>query len=296
MPKSHRTRTRGIHKQAVRGLLHTFVPHKGNGYHPHLIRPIGLTLILVAVLVLQLIAIVPKAGSVKGAQTDFSWQSLLNESNKVRAQNDVPLLNLNDELNTAAASKARDMLARQYWAHVSPDGTTPWYWFHSVKYQYDYAGENLAKGFETSAGVVTAWMNSEEHRRNVLSGDYQDVGFGVAEGTLNGEQTTIVVALYGTPVGSRVAATGKVLAASDGNMSLIGRFGVGLRSLKPSVLGSLALLMTTVTVGLIAYAFRDKQPRSIQKSWKRHHGLYKSIAMAGLILVLITLYGNGQIL
>jgi uncharacterized protein YkwD len=287
---------RGVHKKAFRGLFHTLIPHEGNDYHPHLIRPLGIALVLAAVVVLQFVAITPKVGSVKGAQTDFSRQALLAESNNVREANDVPLLNLNNDLNSAAGLKARDVLVRQYWSHVAPDGTTPWYWFREVNYKYDYAGENLAKGFQTPSGVVTAWMNSEEHRRNALSKDYQDVGFGVAEGMLNGEQTTVVVALYGSPLGSEVLTSSEVLAATDGNMSLITRFGIGLQSLSPTTLGSIALLSLTLIVGLLTYAFRKKLPPSMQKSWKRHHGLYKSLAVACLILVLITLYGDGQIL
>jgi uncharacterized protein YkwD len=287
---------RGVHKKAFRGLFHTFIPHKANGYHPHLIRPIGIALVLAAVITLQFVAITPKAGSVKGAQTDFSRQALLAESNKVRQQNDVPLLNLNNDLNSAAGLKARDMLVRQYWSHVAPDGTTPWYWFREVNYRYDYAGENLAKGFQTPSGVITAWMNSKEHRQNALSKDYQDVGFGVAQGVLNDEQTTIVVALYGSPLGSEVLSSSEVLAATDGNMSLVTRFGIGLQSLSPTTLGSIALLTLTLIVALLTYAYRKKMPPSMQKSWKRHHALYKSLAMACLILALITLYGDGQIL
>lgn len=293
---SKKRTTNPIHERAARGVLHTFVPHKGNGYRPHLIRPIGLAIVIAAALVLQFVAITPKAGSVKGAQTDFSRQALLDESNKVREANDVPILNLNDQLNEAAALKAHDMLSHQYWAHVSPDGTTPWFWFRKVGYRYDFAAENLAKGFRTPSGVVTAWMNSEEHRTNALSNDYQDVGFGVAEGTLDGEQTTIVVALYGSPLGAPVLKSSEVLAAKDGDLNPIARLGVGLQSLSPTAVGSIALLILIVFVGLLAHAFRKKLPAQMRKSWKRHHGLYTALIVTGLILALITLYGGGQIL
>lgn len=296
MPSTKRSSSRGIHKKAAHGLFHTFVPHQGNGYRPHLIRPIGLLLVLAAVVALQFMAITPKVGSVKGAATDFSRQSLLEESNKVREQNGDQLLNLNNDLNSAAGLKARDMIVNQYWAHVSPDGTTPWFWFREVGYRYDFAAENLAKGFQTPSGVVTAWMNSEEHRKNLLSEDYQDVGFGVAEGTLNGEQTTIVVAMYGSPLGSPVLSGSEVLAASDGDMNAITRFGVGLQSLGPLTLGSIAILTLTFVVGLLAHTFRKKLPAPMRKTWKRHHGLYTAILTAGLVAMLILLYGGGQIL
>lgn len=293
--KKHPTK-KPIHKKAAQGLLHTFVPHKGNDYRPHLIRPIGLAIVIALALMLQFVVITPRVGSVKGAQTDFSRQALLDESNKVREANDVPILNLNDELNQAAALKAHDMFTHQYWAHVSPDGTTPWYWFRQVGYKYDFAAENLAKGFRTPAAAVTAWMNSEEHRTNALSRDYQDVGFGVAEGTLNGEETTIVVALYGSPLDSPALKSSEVLAAKDSTLNPIAQFGIGLQSMSPTAIGSIALLGLVLIVGLLAHAYRKKLPVGMRKSWKRHHGLYTAILVTGLILGLIALYGNGQIL
>src|SRR6266496_4734286 len=91
------------------------------------------------------------------------------------------------------------MIAKNYWNHIAPDGTTPWHYFEQVGYSYSQAGENLAYGFSTSDQVVTAWMNSEEHRDNVLGG-YTDVGFGFANGEhyQNGNNT-VVVAFYGLP-------------------------------------------------------------------------------------------------
>jgi hypothetical protein len=62
-----------------------------------------------------------------------------------------------------------------------------------------YAGENLARGFDSSADVVTAWMNSLEHRANLLSPNYTDIGFAVEDGTLTGSETTLVVQEFGSP-------------------------------------------------------------------------------------------------
>jgi hypothetical protein len=74
-------------------------------------------------------------------------------------------------------------------------------------YPYKYAGENLAKDFDTSAGAVQGWMNSPGHRANILNANYTDVGFAVQNGTLVGGQTTLVVAHYGQTAGVAVAAT-----------------------------------------------------------------------------------------
>ena len=90
------------------------------------------------------------------------------------------------------------MFAKNYWAHVSPDGTTPWVFIKSAGYSYVYAGENLARGYNTSQDVVTAWMASPEHKQNMLSSNYQNVGFAIVTGNLTGEDTVLVVEMFGS--------------------------------------------------------------------------------------------------
>ena len=130
--------------------------------------------------------------------TEMSHSGLLSGTNNARAANGLAPLSLNGQLNNSAQAKAQDMANKNYWAHVSPDGTQPWYFFDQAGYAYIRAGENLAYGFMTSQGAVDGWMNSATHRANIL-GDYQDVGFGIVNAPdyqSNGQQT-IVVAHYG---------------------------------------------------------------------------------------------------
>ena len=296
MAPATRAQKSGVHHWALRGFLQTFVPHAGNDFHPHLIRPVGLIAVGVVVGLLFAGSSSTRVESVKGASAGISKESLLVESNKVRQAEGVPKVSLNDSLSSAAGLKARDMLVRQYWEHTAPDGTTPWYWFREVNYRYDYAGENLAKGFTDATGVISGWMNSEEHRKNALGVEYQDVGFGVAQGELKGEQTTIVVAMYGSPVGSPALSSPEVLAATVQDMSLATQLGVKLQLLDPLALGSLAILAITSAVSLGAYAFRDRLPKGVKRDWKRHHALYKALVTACLILMLFTFYGSGELL
>ncbi len=282
--------------RAKRGVLHVFVPHKGNSYHPHLLRPALFVLAISFAIGLYGLGM-PTQGAVKGATTvGITEQTLLGESNSVRSKNNVPALALSQDLSKAAGLKAQDMLARQYWAHNAPDGTTPWYWFREVDYRYIYAGENLARGFETPQGVVTAWMNSPDHRENALNTRYKDVGFGVANGVLEGTKTTIVVALYGTLAQSSPTVGGEVLAAEDGNVSPLTQFGIGIQSMNPTMVGGMAVLVLITVVALGAYSLRSKVPSEVRKKWHHHHALYKAIFTLCLIIVLITLYGSGQIL
>jgi uncharacterized protein YkwD len=140
--------------------------------------------------------------SVLGYATDLSANALLTDTNSQRTtQNESPLT-LNGQLDSAAQSKANDMAARNYWSHDTPDGKTPWSFIVATGYNFQAAGENLAYGFTSAQSVITGWMNSLEHRANMLNSQYQNVGFGIANipNYQNNGPETLVVALYATPV------------------------------------------------------------------------------------------------
>jgi len=105
----------------------------------------------------------------------------------------------------AAQRKAENMFQENYWSHYSPDGKTPWDFILGTGYRYEYAGENLAKNFLFSNGVVDAWMNSATHRDNLLKKEYTEVGYAIVNGVLNGEQTTLVVQEFGKPMANSFA-------------------------------------------------------------------------------------------
>jgi hypothetical protein len=110
-------------------------------------------------------------------------------------------------LEQAALKKAQDMFAKNYWAHYAPDGsTTPWKFILAAGYVYKYAGENLAKDFDTSTSVMSAWMASAGHRANIVSKNYKDIGMVAVSGTLSGEETTLVVQMLGSTLGATVAS------------------------------------------------------------------------------------------
>lgn len=121
-------------------------------------------------------------------------------TNQYRQEMGFSTLRLDPVLSEAARQKAEDMFADGYWAHVAPDGTTPWDFIRTAGYEYVYAGENLAKDFQDSEKVVAAWMDSPSHRQNVLNGNYRDIGVAVVNGTLNGYETTLVVQMFGQKV------------------------------------------------------------------------------------------------
>jgi hypothetical protein len=161
--------------------------------------------------------------AVLGISSNISTQQLLILTNQQRQNNNLPPLTDNSELDQAAANKAADMFSKDYWAHNAPDGTTPWVFIKNTGYNYIYAGENLARGFNSASDVINAWMNSPEHRQNVLSPNYQNVGFAVATGTLSGEDTVLVVEMLGStnlaPV-TAVNSTPPVVAVASGSPAI----------------------------------------------------------------------------
>lgn len=150
---------------------------------------------------------------VLGYATHMSSNVLLDNTNGQRKEAGLPSLKPNATLSQAAQAKAESMAAQNYWSHVAPDGTTPWSYIQKVGYEYSTAGENLAYGFSTSDQVVTAWMNSPEHRDNIL-GNYQDIGFGVADSAnYQGGKNTVIVAFYSLPSSQKAAVAGATTTA-----------------------------------------------------------------------------------
>jgi uncharacterized protein YkwD len=169
--------------------------------HFHVLRLSCFGMLALGLMTIQVISHIQTTsagrGQVLAYATNVSIGDLLAATNSSRAANGLGPLTLDSKLNSSAQAKANDMIAQNYWAHNAPDGTQPWSFFIAAGYNYAKAGENLAYGFDTSAQIEDAWMNSTGHRVNVL-GDYADVGFGIANGSgYQGSENTVVVAHYG---------------------------------------------------------------------------------------------------
>jgi hypothetical protein len=208
-------------------------------------------------------------------------------------------LTLNDQLSQAAFMKAKDMIANDYWAHESPGGVTPWKWFADVGYNYNVAGENLAKNYPNAEATVEAWMASPTHRANVLGDKYKDVGFAVVDGTLKGQAITLVVALYGAPVSAVAASSDQKITysapISTGPSNPFVYFGSAIQSLSPATIGVLGMLTIVGAVAAATYHYRYKLPKRMQKSWKLHHGAFKLAGVGVAVIVVILAAGGGQI-
>ena len=147
---------------------------------------------------------------------------LVDEANTDRLNNSIGTLALSPTLTTAAQAKADDMAQRGYFSHTSPEGRDPWYWFQQAGYSFDYAGENLAVDFSDSKDVEQAWMNSLDHRKNLLDGHFTEIGVAVARGTYEGHPTTFVVQMFGTPSSRALAPVRSITATAAATETAIG--------------------------------------------------------------------------
>jgi len=181
-----------------------FVPHEANNYRAKSLHTDFLGLYLLFAVILSFAFKQGNFTNVLGLATDITIEKLYELTNQEREKNGLPALSYNDKLSQAAKSKAQDMFSENYWAHYSPSGKTPWDFIANAGYRYEYAGENLAKNFLFSDGVVSAWMASLSHRENILKKDYREVGYAIVNGTLNGEETTLVVQMFGKPAANLI--------------------------------------------------------------------------------------------
>jgi len=181
--------------------IHNFLPHPVHRTRARLLSHRALMMYnFLLILFFIITQYAPKLyPGVLGYASDIKVSELLNLTNKKRTSDGLPALTLNEALSKAAYKKAQDMFAKDYWAHVSPDGIEPWDFILAEKYDYSYAGENLAKNFNSSKEVVDAWISSPSHKDNMISKNYDEIGFAVVNGTLDGYKTTLVVQFFGKP-------------------------------------------------------------------------------------------------
>jgi uncharacterized protein YkwD len=125
--------------------------------------------------------VTPNVGNIEAVT--ISTLCLINQQ---RADAGLQMMSVNPLLTQAALQHDQDMVTNNYFAHVAPDGSTPLQRLEDVGYVLagvGYSvGENLAWGTDylsTPAQIVNAWMNSPEHRANILNPDYRETGMAV---------------------------------------------------------------------------------------------------------------------
>ncbi|MGG3913757.1 CAP domain-containing protein [Rossellomorea vietnamensis] len=121
-----------------------------------------------------------QASEQSGQLSQFE-QKVVELTNQERAKQGLPALKVDAELSKVAREKSRDMQANNYFSHTSPTYGSPFDMMKQFGIEYSSAGENIAMGQQTPEEVVQAWMNSEGHRKNIMSSNYTHIGVGYVE-------------------------------------------------------------------------------------------------------------------
>jgi uncharacterized protein YkwD len=126
-------------------------------------------------------------------------QQIIKLANTDRAMQGSKELKESEKLDLAAALKINDMVANDYFDHVSPQGVSPWYFLKKSGYIYQSAGENLALNFKDSEKVEEAWMQSPSHRQNIINPQFTEIGVAEKEVVYKGQRTNFIVEFFGNP-------------------------------------------------------------------------------------------------
>jgi uncharacterized protein YkwD len=142
------------------------------------------------------------------AATSALESQTLSQLNAIRAHHGLKPLHLSLRLTAAASAHSRQMVARGYFAHESAGGGAFWrriqHFYGSQGYHYWSVGENLLWSSPNvdAGGAVQMWMNSPEHRANILNGDWREIGLSAlhvpsAPGVYGGHEVTVFTTDFG---------------------------------------------------------------------------------------------------
>ncbi|MUG92389.1 T9SS type A sorting domain-containing protein [Scytonema sp. UIC 10036] len=105
-------------------------------------------------------------------------QSILDLTNAERQKAGVQLLQLSDKLNNSAQTHVQNMALNDFFSHTDSNGSSVGNRAIAAGFQYSTIGENIAAGQSTPQQVFQGWMNSPEHRANILNPVFQFLGVG----------------------------------------------------------------------------------------------------------------------
>lgn len=117
------------------------------------------------------------------ATDDSNWEyEVLRLTNEIRSQYGLNELLPDAALAEVGRAHCMDMAARNYFSHSSPEGLSPSDRIHNAGIWPMCAGENIAAGQIDPQDVVTAWMDSPEHRENILEPSFTHMGAAMYRG------------------------------------------------------------------------------------------------------------------
>jgi uncharacterized protein YkwD len=142
----------------------------------------------------------PSLRSVGGTYQPDLERAIFQYTNEVRRKNGLPSLTWENCLRDVARAHSADMLARHYFSHNSPEGSTPDQRIRAGcrLNNVTWTGENIWMGTnqrgytqQLARHIVDNWMSSPGHRANLLRPQFTDIGIGAAS---NGREVQVTQA------------------------------------------------------------------------------------------------------
>jgi len=160
-------------------------------------------------------------------------EGIIAQTNAQREKFNLSPLKENEILNFTANLKLEDMFEKQYFSHYSPTGEGLEDLMKKGNYEYIIVGENLAMGnFESDEALVKSWMESPEHRENILNPRYQEIGVAVKQGIFEGKRVWMAVQHFGKPLSACQKPSEKLKSEIEKNIEKLKELEEKLKILK----------------------------------------------------------------
>ena len=119
----------------------------------------------------------PRAYKISRADAGKIQFRMLDSINALRVSAGVAPVQLNSNLNAAAATHSRDMSVQNRPWHFGSDGSSPVDRIQRVGYAGSLVGETISETDETELETLAAWMDQPDTRRVIMSPDARNMGF-----------------------------------------------------------------------------------------------------------------------
>lgn len=116
-----------------------------------------------------------------GSQASGAVAKVVELVNAERSKAGCSPVKVNAALTEAAQKHSEDMAASRSMSHTGSDGSSPADRITRAGYSWSTYGENVAYGYSTPEQVMTGWMNSPGHKKNILNCAFKEIGVGLAQ-------------------------------------------------------------------------------------------------------------------
>ncbi|MCD4752681.1 MAG: hypothetical protein K8R40_06390 [Anaerolineaceae bacterium] len=149
---------------------------------------------------------IPPTATTASSGCDWSGNShfessLISLINNERTNRGLGTLSVYSSLTTAARGHSQDMACNNFFSHTGSDGSSPFSRIIAAGYSYSLASENIYAGSgsnNSASAAFNAWMNSDDHRNNMLDSRMTHIGVGYAYAAAS-DYGGYVTANFGAP-------------------------------------------------------------------------------------------------